>query len=54
MPSADIERVLLSSADFATSARQVIFLAEYMDRLGYRPRALELLREVTLRDPAAT
>ena len=53
MPPADIERVLLSSADFATSARQVIFLAEYMDRLGYRQRALELLREVTLRDPAA-
>ena len=53
MPPAEIERVLLSSADFATSARQVIFLAEYMDRLGYRQRALELLREVTLRDPAA-
>ena len=53
MPSEEIERVLLSSADFATSARQVIFLAEYMDRLGYRQRALELLREVTLRDPSA-
>ena len=53
MPAAEIERVLLSSADFATSARQVIFLAEYMDRLGYRKRALELLREVTLRDPSA-
>ena len=53
MPADEIERVLLSSADFATSARQVIFLAEYMDRLGYRQRALELLREVTLRDPSA-
>ena len=53
MPAAEIERVLLSSADFATSARQIIFLAEYMDRLGYRNRGLELLREVTLRDPSA-
>ena len=53
MPEADIERVLLSSADFATSAGQIIFLAEYMDRLGYRKRALELLREASLRDPAA-
>ena len=53
MPSEEIERVLLSSADFATSAKQIIFLAEYMDRLGYRQRALELLREVTLRDPLA-
>ena len=53
MPAEEIERVLLSSADFATSARQVIFLAEYMDQLGYRQRALELLREVTLRDPSA-
>jgi len=52
-PQAEIERVLLSSADFATSANQVIFLAEYMDRLGYRQRALDLLRQVTLRDPSA-
>ena len=49
MPQAEIERVLMSSADFASSPQQLVFLADYMDRLGNHQRALDLLHEASLR-----
>ncbi len=49
MPQAEIERVLMSSADFASSPHQLVFLADYMDRLGNHQRALDLLHEASLR-----
>jgi len=49
MPAAEVERVLMSSADFATTPHQLVFLADYMGRLGNHTRALDLLREAALR-----
>ncbi len=49
MPAPEVERVLMSSADFATTPHQLVFLADYMGRLGNHTRALDLLREAALR-----
>ena len=49
MPASDVERVLMSSADFATTPHQLVFLANYMERLGSHTRALDLLHQAALR-----
>ncbi len=49
MPASEVERVLMSSADFATTPHQLVFLADYMGRLGNHARALDLLHQATLR-----
>ncbi len=50
-PKEDIERVLMSAADFASSPNEIMFLATYMQKLGFDKRALKLYRQVALLDP---
>ncbi|MEY3206599.1 MAG: hypothetical protein RLZZ21_2930, partial [Planctomycetota bacterium] len=51
-PKADVERVLLSGADFATSPVDLLSLANYLARFGSDRQALRLCRQVVMLDPA--
>ncbi|MFM8282895.1 MAG: hypothetical protein ACKOCW_04975, partial [Planctomycetaceae bacterium] len=46
-PASDVERALLSSADFARSAADLLALANYLARYGSNRQALRLCRRVT-------
>jgi hypothetical protein len=50
-PQAEVERALLSSADFATTPTDLLRLAEYLARFGCHRRSLEVCRRVTLLEP---
>ncbi len=49
-PSSDVERALLSSADFARSPADLLALAGYLARFGSGRQALRLCRQVTRLD----
>ncbi|HVA48300.1 MAG TPA: VWA domain-containing protein [Pirellulales bacterium] len=48
----EIERVLLSALDFASNPIEVMYLAQYMSRLGLDKRALQLFRQLSKGLPA--
>ena len=48
----EIERVLLSSADFARSPVELLQLANYLARFGSDAQAIRICRQVTRLDPA--
>jgi hypothetical protein len=51
-PVADVERALMSAADFAQSPSELLFLAIYMDRNGFDARAMKLYRQVAALEPS--
>ncbi|MCA9127294.1 MAG: hypothetical protein KDB22_09410 [Planctomycetales bacterium] len=50
-PDKDIERVLLSSLDFAGDSSQAFHLASYMARRGMKGEALSLLHDIAVTEP---
>jgi uncharacterized membrane protein YgcG len=50
-PQEEIERALMSGADFAHSATDLMNLAVYMGRVGLDARALQLLRQASALEP---
>src|SRR5690606_33777870 len=48
----DIERALLSAADFARSADELCYLGMYLSRSGFDQRALQLYQQVLKLDPS--
>jgi len=50
-PRADVERALLSSADFATSTTELLQLANYLARFGADAQAINVCRRATRLDP---
>ena len=51
-PRADVERVLLSTADFAATPTDLLLLANYLARFGSDKQAIRIYRQVTRLDPA--
>ena len=51
-PREDVERALLSSADFASTPVDLLALAQYLARFGSVPRAIRICRQVTTVEPA--
>ncbi|HEX7446167.1 MAG TPA: VWA domain-containing protein [Pirellulales bacterium] len=49
----EIERVLMSAADFASSPVELMYLGQYMARSGLKRRALALFRQASELDPEA-
>ena len=54
MPGEEVERTLLSAADFTNHPVHLMYIAEYLERFQRYDRALDLLREVTIRAPEQT
>jgi hypothetical protein len=50
-PKEEIERALMSAADFARSPTDLVNVAIYMARIGLDARALKLLRQVSVLEP---
>jgi len=53
-PRAEVERVLMSAADFSTNPAEMQYLANYMARLGLDARALKLFRQASALAPTRT
>ena len=51
-PRADVERALLSAADFASSSTDLLQLAQYLARFGFDSQAIRTCRSVVRADPA--
>ena len=51
-PKTDVERALLSAADFATSPVELLALANYLARFGSSKQAIRVCKQVTALDPA--
>jgi tetratricopeptide (TPR) repeat protein len=51
-PREDVERALLSTADFASSPADLVMLANYLARFGSPARAIRLCKQVVNIDPA--
>ncbi|NBW97909.1 MAG: hypothetical protein EBR28_14595, partial [Planctomycetia bacterium] len=51
-PRADVERALLSAADFAASPTDLLALANYLARFGSLKQAIRICKQVTRLDPA--
>jgi hypothetical protein len=51
MPRDEVERTLMSAVDFTTDARHLLYIADYMQHFKFNERALQLLKEVTNRNP---
>ncbi|HEX5446021.1 MAG TPA: hypothetical protein VFW87_19500, partial [Pirellulales bacterium] len=49
----EIERVLMSAADFATTPVELMYLGQYLARSGLKRRALTLFRQASELDPEA-
>ena len=46
-PRKEIERALMSAVDFSENAGDLMYVAQYMSRIGFDKRALSLFREVS-------
>lgn len=46
MPADEIERALMSAADFTDDPRALLAMADYLSRAGYHDRAVDLYRQV--------
>jgi hypothetical protein len=51
-PAVEVERILLSAADFATSAVEMMPLANHLARTGAERRAIEICRRITRLEPS--
>jgi hypothetical protein len=51
-PKTDVERALLSAADFASTPADLLSLAKYLARFDSTKQALRICRQVTVLDPA--
>ncbi|MFM8494447.1 MAG: hypothetical protein ACKOEM_02830 [Planctomycetia bacterium] len=51
-PKAEVERALLSAADFSASATDLLALANYLARFGSLKQAIRVCKQVTRIDPA--
>ena len=51
-PKAEVERALLSAADFSASATELLALANYLARFGSLKQAIRVCKQVTRLDPA--
>jgi tetratricopeptide (TPR) repeat protein len=51
-PKSEVERALLSAADFAASPTELLALANYLARFGSVGQAIRICRQVTRLDPA--
>jgi hypothetical protein len=51
-PAAEVERILLSAADFASSAVEMMPLANLLARTGAERRAIEICRRITRLEPS--
>ena len=51
--SAEIERALLSALDFAVTTTDMMYLAQYLARVGLEQRALQLFRQASELDPTS-
>ncbi len=47
----EIERAVMSAADFSTSASELMYIAQYLSRLGLDRRAMLVCQQVTKIDP---
>jgi hypothetical protein len=47
----DVERAVMSAADFSTSANELMYIAQYLSRLGIDRRAMLLYQQVTKIEP---
>jgi hypothetical protein len=47
----EIERAVMSAADFCTDASQLMYIGQYLSRIGLDQRALALYQQVTKVDP---
>jgi hypothetical protein len=54
MPRDEIERALMSAVDFASTAHELIHIADFLARLSFRARALEVLQLVSQKAPGMT
>ncbi len=52
-PKEDIERAVLSAADFCDNPTELLFLGVYMDQLGLDQRALHIYRQVSQLSPTS-
>jgi hypothetical protein len=50
-PEQEIERALLSAADFATGSGELMQLAKYLERADFGPRALAMYKQVSRLEP---
>ena len=46
----EIERAIMSAADFSTSATELLYIAQYLSRVGFDQRALGLYQQVVRMD----
>jgi hypothetical protein len=53
-PRADVERALMSAADFSTNPDEMMYLGRYMARLGLDARALKMFRQASALAPTRT
>ncbi len=47
----EIERAIMSAADFSTSASELMYIAQYLSRLGLDRRAMLVCQQITKIDP---
>ena len=45
-PKTEVERALMSAVDFGNSAEELMYVAQYMARIGLESRALKVFRQV--------
>ena len=50
-PQSEIERSLMSAVDFASGDAEVMYIAQYMDRIGLHARALQLFQDLSVNNP---
>jgi hypothetical protein len=50
-PKHEIERAVMSAADFSTSADELMYIAQYLSRLGLERRAMLLYQQVAKLEP---
>jgi tetratricopeptide (TPR) repeat protein len=50
-PRQEIERAMMSAAEFATNPADLIFLGAYLDQAGFQRRALQVLKQASLLNP---
>ncbi|MEE3219543.1 MAG: hypothetical protein VX257_04735, partial [Planctomycetota bacterium] len=54
MPRDEIERTLMSAVDFASTAHELIHIADFLEHMRFRARALEVLQVVSQKAPGMT
>ena len=52
-PKEEIERAVMSAIEFAETPLDMMFIGLYLERIGLKPRALQVYRSVSQIDPAA-